>query len=257
MRIAVGAGHNVFVNNNFDCGAVSGSIRECDITKETVKNLIPLLKAQGHQVLDVTPYNQRFTSSREHHVLRCNRADNFNADIYLDIHINSGGGTGAEAWVYSNTGVSADYGVKILNNLCTNVGLRNRGLKVNQSYWTVSLCKCPSIIVEGAFIDTPSDMKKLNAQNYAESTARSFGSVNNTVLQASKSNPKIVAYLGDADVFVSVLLSQKLQCPLIQQKHITSQVLSQYDVMYVGGTKGVIKGKDRFDTTKQIANKYL
>ena len=57
MRIAISAGHNVYNGKYFDCGAVCYPYVEADITKETVKKLIPGLKAQGHIVIDVTPYN--------------------------------------------------------------------------------------------------------------------------------------------------------------------------------------------------------
>ena len=78
MRIAVSAGNNVYNGKDFDCGSVGNGKRECDITKETVKLLIPMLKAQGHTVLDVTPYNERFVNAKAHHKLRCERADKFN-----------------------------------------------------------------------------------------------------------------------------------------------------------------------------------
>lgn len=183
MKIAVSAGHNVYINGIFDPGAVRYPYVESDINKETVKKLIPLLKAQGHEILDVTPYNQKFTGNtnvaarKKHHELRCEKADEFNADIFLDVHVNIGGGTGAEVWVYSMNSKSVSYAEKVCNNISEKLGIPNRGVKANKDYWSVSLCKAPAVIIEGAFIDNEKDMGKLTPLKYAVAIAECFGEV--------------------------------------------------------------------------------
>lgn len=177
MKIAVSAGHNVYINRNFDPGAVRYPHVEADITKETVEMLIPLLKAQGHDVLDVTPYNQRFTSSKAHHVARCKRVDDFKADIFLDIHTNAGGGTGPEIWVHNMGSKSVPHARKVLDNIVQATGLPSRGVKAKPGYWSVSLTSVPAMIIEGGFTDNPHDMAKLTPKVYAESIAKAFGSV--------------------------------------------------------------------------------
>lgn len=177
MRIALSAGHNVYIGNNFDCGAVGNGKREADITKATVKNLISLLEAQGHKVKDVTPYNQKFSDKKSHHLKRCKAVDSFGADLYLDVHINAGGGTGVETWIYSNGSSSKKHAEKICKNISEHIGLRNRGVKINPNYWSLKHCKTPAIIVEGCFIDNANDVKKLIPKNYAEAIAMSFGEI--------------------------------------------------------------------------------
>lgn len=177
MKIALSAGHNVFINNNFDVGAVANGKREADITRETVKYLFEILKKQGHEVIDVTPYDEKFTEKKSHHEKRCKAVDEFKADLYLDIHVNAGGGTGTECWVYDKTSKSYPYAEEICESISKNIGLQNRGVKINPTFWSLSLCKAPAIIVEGAFIDNKEDMSKLNPQNYAESIALVFGEV--------------------------------------------------------------------------------
>lgn len=177
MRIALSAGHNVYIGNNFDCGAVGNGKREADITKATVKNLISLLEAQEHKVKDVTPYNQKFSEKKSHHLKRCREVDNFGADLYLDVHINAGGGTGVETWIYSNGSSSKKHAEKICNNVSRRIGIRNRGVKVNSNYWSLKHCKAPAIIIEGCFIDNANDVKKLTPKKYAEAIAMSFGEI--------------------------------------------------------------------------------
>lgn len=177
MRIAVSAGHNVYVNGIFDPGATRNPYIEAEITKETVSILIPMLRAQGHEVIDVTPYNERFASSKTHHELRCSRVDTFKADIFLDIHINAGGGTGVEIWVYSKNSKAYPHAEKIADNISKDMNLSNRGVREKPSYWSVSLCKAPAMIIEGAFIDNKSDMEKLTPEKYARAIAKAFGEV--------------------------------------------------------------------------------
>lgn len=177
MRIALSAGHNVYNGKYFDCGSVGNNKRECDITKETVALLMPILKNMGHTVLDVTPYNEHFATKKDHHVLRCKRVDEFNANLYIDIHINAGGGTGVETWIHDINSKSKPYAEKICSNISKDIGIKNRGVKTKPNYWSVSLTSKPAMIVEGAFIDNSSDMKKLTPEKYANAIAKSFNSI--------------------------------------------------------------------------------
>lgn len=190
MRIAISAGHNVYNGKYFDCGSVGNNKRECDITKETVALLMPILKAQGHDVVDVTPYNERFKAKKDHHILRCGRVDEFKADLYLDIHINAGGGTGVEIWTYGASSKATLCATKISNNISNKIDIPNRGVKYKPTYWSLSLCKAPAMIIEGAFIDTKSDMEKLTPKKYATAIAECFGEVkgDKPVVEEKKSN---------------------------------------------------------------------
>lgn len=177
MRIAVTAGHNVYINNIFDPGAIGKGKGESDINKETVALLIPVLKSQGHTVLDVTPYDYNFPSRKSHHELRCRRVDEFNADIYIDIHVNAGGGSGCEIWCHNINSKSVTYAREICKNIAADMTLPNRGAKYNPRYWSLYLTKRPAMIIEGAFIDNKFDMDKLTPEKYAISIAKAFGEV--------------------------------------------------------------------------------
>ena len=188
MKIAISAGHNIYNNGIFDRGASNGDFIEATINKETVKILIDLLKKQGHDVLDVTPYNQKFPNTKSHHLLRAQLVNEFKPELFLDIHINAGGGTGVETWVYSKTTSAYPYADKISKSISEHIGLPNRGVKINPTYYSLSLNNYPSIIIEGAFIDNGSDMGKLTPKLYAESVAKVFGSIE------FKSEPMNVLY---------------------------------------------------------------
>lgn len=177
MRIAVTAGHNVYIGKYFDPGAVNPPITEADITKETVALLIQLLERQGNIVLDATPYGETFNDSRSSHVERCKRVDAFDADIYIDVHINAGGGTGVEVWVHNMNSKSVPFAKQICENISKDMLLANRGVKAKPDFWSVSLTTKPALIVEGCFIDNNADMEKLTPLKYATAIAKAFGEI--------------------------------------------------------------------------------
>lgn len=177
MRIAITAGHNIYNGKYFDPGATNPPLTEADIVKQTVALLIPMLERQGHIVLDCTPYNEKFPDNRSSHVERCKRVDKFNADIYIDLHLNAGGGTGVEVWVHNMGSKSVPYATKIAENISKDMNLINRGIKAKPTFWSVSLTSKPALIVEGAFIDNNSDMEKLTPIKYATAIAKAFGEI--------------------------------------------------------------------------------
>lgn len=177
VRIAVSKGHNVYNNNIFDNGASGNGKREAYEVDKTIDALIPMLRNQGHYVVDVTPKNEHFKNSKAAHEERAKRVNKGNFDIYLDVHLNAGGGTGTEMWVYAPRGLSYDYAREIVNNIVSDTGLRNRGVKVKPTMWSLSMTNCPSIIVEGGFIDSKKDMDIITPELYARSIAKAFGEV--------------------------------------------------------------------------------
>ncbi len=65
---------------------------------------------------------------------------------------------------------------------------------------------------------------------------------------------KIVVYLGDADVFAAIPVSQKYGCPCMKLSDYKESGLKVKDVIQIGGKAG---DTNRFTTMKNAANKYL
>lgn len=183
MNIAISAGHNVYNGKYFDNGSMSRGLKEAEITKSTVRYLKDMLTKLGHSVYDVTPYNDRFVNSRSAHDERAKRVNKLNIevgiDLYLDVHVNAGGGTGPEVLLNARNDVSYSYGRKIVNSIAKATGLYNRGVKNKPNFWSIKMVKVPAIIVEGGFIDSPNgkDMEVLTPELYARSIASVFGNV--------------------------------------------------------------------------------
>lgn len=148
---------------------------------------------------------------------RVDRAVAIGADVFVCLHCNAGGGTGAEVWVpnsssylYNETHVVGEQlGNKILDRI-TKLGLNNRGTKIRnctndarypdgslEDYYTVIASSreegIPGIIVEHAFVDNASDASKLSDDSFlnklgkedATGIANQYGLVSDSAAKSS------------------------------------------------------------------------
>ncbi len=155
---------------------------------------------------------------------RVDRAVAIGADVFVCLHCNAGGGTGAEVWVpnyssylYNETHVVGEQlGNKILDRI-TRLGLSNRGTKVRnctndaryadgslEDYYTVVASSreagIPGIIVEHAFIDNANDASKLKDDSFlkklGEGDAAGIASQYNLVSDSSAKSSALVQAVG-------------------------------------------------------------
>ena len=153
MKIAVRGGHN------FQARGTSGIIDETVEDRKVKDATIKYLKKLGHSVLDVTPGNM---SSNNDLAYGVNKANNWNADIFISIHFNKAystynGSIGTETWVMEYGSVAE----KISNRICSkisSVGLKNRGTKT-RAFYELRKTKMPAIIVEVCFVEATEDVK--------------------------------------------------------------------------------------------------
>lgn len=149
MRIAIDLGHGV----GTDRGASSKYIDEETIIDNVGGLVINKLKALGHTVIEVRP--QQATSVSNSLVQRVQKANNNNADLYVSIHANAGGGKGTEVYTYQ--GKEVVQARNVLNNLCS-LGFTNRGIKGNNLFVT-HYSNMTAMLIEVCFIDTQSDVE--------------------------------------------------------------------------------------------------
>lgn len=187
--VAIGAGHDAK-----HPGASANGLREEVLTLRVARYCQQeLSQYSGVRVVMIResencPYN---ASSSYCLNQRVKDAANAGADLYVDIHFNSGGGTGAEIY-YPNKNYRPDLseeglGVsnKILEQLSA-LGLENRGAKIKDTtlsgedgqypdgskadYFTTNLLAkelgLTGIIVEHAFLDNSVDAAKLKNENF-------------------------------------------------------------------------------------------
>ena len=148
MRILLIAGHGAG-----DPGAVGSGYKEADLTREVVSLLAPKLGQLCR--VDIAD-----TSKNWYEYLKSHSFNFKPYDYVLEVHFNSGGGTGTEIFVTTSekgTGVET----AIVQQICAAVGYKNRGVK-RKDWNVISKAKAQGVssaLLEVCFIDSSADIK--------------------------------------------------------------------------------------------------
>ena len=169
-----------------DPGAVSGGVREKDLTLSVYNKVSSKLASLGYTVL-----TSRNVDKYVDLVDRAEQANNANADMLLSIHFNAGGqgvGRGIETYYYQsqedrvpkinkenhNNSERLERSRKLANkvqqNLLYQTGANDRGVK-RASFTVLRETSIPSILVELGFIDNPEERNKIKTNEYQERLA--------------------------------------------------------------------------------------
>lgn len=159
MKIAVSVGHTL---SGADTGA-AGYLNESKCTREIGELVKSKLETQGHSVIYCRIDNAG--SVNESLSYRVNKANAANVDLFIEIHLNAGGGTGAETWICGTGGIAEKYARNIVNSICE-LGYYNRGVKVGNLYVTRNT-NAPAVLIECCFVDSKSDSDRYDAHNMA------------------------------------------------------------------------------------------
>ncbi len=176
-------------HGGYDSGAVSSSgTKEKDITL-SVSNLVKnKLSTAGYQVI-MSRYDDRYIDF----VTERSRMSNVaNADIFVSIHVNSGGGGVAQGvevyWyeydsayppqinqAYHNDPIRLRNSERLANSIQSNIikqtSAINRGIR-RQTYAVVREAKAPAVLVETGYIDNRSEELRLKSAKYQEKLAQ-------------------------------------------------------------------------------------
>jgi N-acetylmuramoyl-L-alanine amidase len=124
---------------------------------------------------------------------RTDNANAWGADIYISFHHNAnkavwGNWTGIETFVYTSPSPNSEKLAKLIHpEMVKAYGLTDRGIK-KENLHIVRELKCPSILVEGGFMDSTIDIKKLRDDN----VLRNAGiGVANAVVKYGELKPKV------------------------------------------------------------------
>jgi N-acetylmuramoyl-L-alanine amidase len=171
MKIHLDAGHG-----GKDPGAVGFELKEKDLTLAIVKKIGKILDQYKDVKVYYTRKDDRFLELSERAAL-ANKED---ADFFISVHINAGGGTGYETFISSNASdKSVAYQNMIHPEIYKQLGkVKDRGKK-RANYAVLRQTKMPAILTEILFIDTLNDNKLLKQDDYLDKVAQ--GHVNGLV----------------------------------------------------------------------------
>lgn len=162
VKIVLDAGHEG-VEKNLDPGAVANGLKEAELTLKIAKHIYDMLSEyEGVQLKLTRTGNQSLSLSQ-----RAKIANDWKADFFLSIHINAGGGTGFESFIFNNPDVKTiAYQNVIHQEIMKAIGnVTDRGKK-RANYAVLRETRMPAILTENLFIDNPNDAAKLKSEQF-------------------------------------------------------------------------------------------
>ena len=158
IKIAIDPGHNF---SGTDIGAYNKQydMWEQYITYPIAKMLAKKLAYMGFEVIMTKDnFNDNITGENLKEALlnRAGIANAQNADLFVSVHCNAGGGRGNEVYCYK-TGTEGEKLAKAVHeHIISDTGLFSRGVKT-ANFVVIKETTMPAVLVETAFIDTESD----------------------------------------------------------------------------------------------------
>lgn len=148
-----------------DPGAIGNGFKEKDLNLAIGKYCAEYLKAQGITVKmsrtkDVDPGLNN----------RAREANAWGADLVCEIHINAGGGDGAEVY-YSIVGGKSKTMAQNIEAEIKKIGQNSRGIKTKKNaqgkdfLGIIRMTKAPAVLVECAFIDNKKDIAIIDTKS--------------------------------------------------------------------------------------------
>jgi len=161
LKIAIDIGHH----SSAERGAAAIGDEKA-MVRDVGARLMKRLADSGYEVLLVSPENAACTNDSLRK--RVEAANRWKADLFVSIHMNAGGGNGAEVWIGSERGrYVAEKVVRSIGSL----GFRDRGVKVQgrdgKGLYVLRHTRMTAILVEGCFVDSRTDMQLYDPERMA------------------------------------------------------------------------------------------
>lgn len=166
-KIILNAGHTL---KGYGGGAV-GFLYESKETRRVVNLVKHYLTGKGHKVIlanvdsatSQSAYLQGVTARANEHA---------DADLFVSVHFNAGGGTGTECFTWRGKKTAAAVG--ICDEL-SKYGFRNRGVKDGSRLYVIKNTEMPAVLVEVCFLDNKADCElyeKVTVNRVAQAITR-------------------------------------------------------------------------------------
>src|SRR5690606_3583269 len=166
IKIFIDPGHG-----GSDSGAVSGTTQEKTLTLDIARRIVEYL----NQYTGIEIMMSRTTDSYLTLAQRTKLANDWGADYYVSVHINAGGGTGFESYIFNKpTKDEINKQAIIHDHIAKNIkrdGVKDRGKK-RVNFHVVRESNMSAILFEYLFIDYNADRNKLLNVSFRDKLAR-------------------------------------------------------------------------------------
>lgn len=158
------ATYNVHGGHSLKCRGASKYLDEVDENRKVKNKVIELLRNEGHTVYDCTDDLGTTQSKNLRNIVeKCNENK---VDLDVSIHLNAGGGTGSEVWIYNSK--NAEVASRVTMKIASALGIENRGVKTSSSLYVLKNTNSPAILIECCFVDSTKDKNAWNVDKCAK-----------------------------------------------------------------------------------------
>ena len=176
MKVFINPGHASGGNPDPGCVNREENLRECDIALTVGSLTGKFLEAAGCRVKLLQSHNLATESPAYPSVT--GEANRWLADVFISIHVNAGGGRGAETFCYWQYGAGGRLAACIQNQLVSAMqaidnSYQDRGVKERKNLCVLRETYMPAALVELGFIDS-ADVRLLkeHQEDMARAVAR-------------------------------------------------------------------------------------
>ena len=154
MKIVINAGHTKFGKGTGALGKLIESVETRKIAYELMKQLADT----NHEIIPAV-----FDRHENNLKAAVETANNNEADLFISIHLNGGGGHGSEVYTWKgNQNIRALRICKKLQDL----GFTNRGVKDGSDFYVIKNTKCEALLIEVCFVSSDIDYSLYTTHKY-------------------------------------------------------------------------------------------
>lgn len=155
-----------------DPGAAANGMVEKNITLDIARRTRDILLRDWNVSVRMSRSTDVFRSLE----FRTDDANSWGANLFVSIHINSGGGTGFESYVFPGAGARTlrlqdEVHAAVLSNMRVIGSVTNRGQK-QENFHVLRESTMSAVLTENLFIDTAHDANLLARDDFRQRTAR-------------------------------------------------------------------------------------
>lgn len=219
MKICIDPGHG-----GYDPGAVGPTgLKEKDVTLPVAMLLADILRAAGQEVIltrdsDNTPWDPDSDLWK-----RCQIANDYVADVFVSIHINSAANpaaTGTETYCVAFGGEREKIARSVQKELVAALGLPDRGIKA-ANFYVLKRTDMPAILTELAFISNSAEEYMMRTDDFlrraAEAIAQGIGNLYGFAVAGNApttADPNAVTIACGGQTFPGVLIDSVTYAPV-------------------------------------------
>jgi N-acetylmuramoyl-L-alanine amidase len=166
LKIFIDPGHG-----GKDTGALGNGLQEKDITLSIALEMRRILQNEYENISVQLSRTSDIAAPLSERVAKANR---WGADVYVSIHVNAGGGTGYEDYIYeglSDHSATARIRDIIHEEVIRATGFRDRGKK-KANFYVLRETIMPAVLTENGFVDRKEDAEKLKDPAFLQKIAR-------------------------------------------------------------------------------------